>query len=448
MQKKRISLPDVIGHGYKAFWECRKRYRVVKGGKGSKKSATASLWYIVHLMKYPQSNLLVVRAVYNTIRDSCFAQLKWAINRLGVAHLWRAVENPLELTYLPTGQKILFRGFDDAEKLASTTVDKGYLCWVWIEEAFEIRSQEAFDKLDLSVPRGDVPPPLFKQTTLTFNPWSERSWIKKRFFDTPAENVFTATTNYMLNEFLDETDRQIFEQMKIMQPRKYDVAGLGNWGVSEGLIYENWAVEAFNVAELPTDGCRHVFGLDYGYTNDPTAFIAMAVYPEKKTIYIYDEHYQKHMLNDAIAAMIKKKGYAKEKIRADCAEPKSNDDIRRQGISRIVPAAKGRDSIINGISRIQEYHIIVHPKCENTIAELSSYCWAAGKDDDPINRPVDYANHLMDAMRYAMEDIRYFRPDVERSIHTSDYHRMRARSVRYSGGGAIRSSDFKGGWGI
>ena len=441
-------MPEVIGGGYKAFWECRKRYRVLKGGKASKKSTTTALWYIYKMMEYPGANLLVVRSVYNTLRQSCYTQLKWAIRRLGVDHLWKTIENPLEITYKPTGQKILFRGFDEAEKLASTTIDKGYLCWVWIEEAFELRSEEEFDKLDLSVPRGDVPAPLFKQTTITFNPWSEKHWLKRRFFDDPADNVFAATTNYLCNEFLDEADRRIYEQMKVLQPRKYAVAGLGEWGISEGLIYDNWEIKAFDPRDIPDQSnVKHVFGLDYGYTNDPTAFIAMAVNPVAKTIHIYDEHYEKRMLNDQIAAMIRKKGYAKERIRADSAEPKSNDELRRCGISRIAPAVKGRDSILHGIAQIQEYHLVVHPRCENTIVELSSYVWSKGRADDPVNRPEDDNNHLMDAMRYAMADVKSFRPDRERLFKSKTYADGARRRIRAAGGGSVRASDFAGGWG-
>ena len=177
----RVYLPDVIGQGYGDFWRCQKRYRVLKGGKGSKKSTTTALNHIVRLMQYPDANLLVVRKVGDTHRSSTFAQLRWAIRRLGVDAYWRATTSPMELTYTPTGQKILFRGMDDPLKLASTTVDHGVLCWVWIEEAYEIDNEADFDKLDLSVPRGNVPPPLFKQTTLTFNPWSETHWLKRRF---------------------------------------------------------------------------------------------------------------------------------------------------------------------------------------------------------------------------------------------------------------------------
>ena len=405
MEGITVSLPEVVGGGYRQFWDCRLRYRVVKGGKASKKSSTTALWYIVHMMKHPQANLLVVRAVQRTHADSTYAQLKWAIQRLRVEHLWRAGREPLELCYKPTGQRILFRGLDNVEKLASTTVDKGVLCWVWLEEAYEIASEADFDKLDLSVPRGEMPQGLFKQTTITFNPWSERHWLKGRFFDRPDPRVLAITTDYRCNEFLDDTDRALYERMREENPRRYAVAGLGEWGHSEGLVFENWVVEPFSLQELRREGLRHIFGLDYGYSNDPTAFIAAAVEEATKRLYIYDEHYQTRMLNGDIAAMLKGKGYHKERIRADSAEPKSNDDLRRLGIGRIQPAGKGHDSVNAGIARLQEYRLIVHPRCVHTAAELGAYTWQPGvRDGDYQNRPRDRDNHLMDALRYAMED--------------------------------------------
>lgn len=401
--KKELDIGRIIGKGYGRFWRSKHRYRAVKGGKASKKSSTAALWYIVNMMIYPGSNLLVVRGVFNTHLTSTFAQLKWAINHLGFGEHWKATTNPLQIVYIPTGQKIIFRGFDDWQKLASTTVDKGYLCWVWIEEAFELTSEQDFEKLDLSVPRGAVPHPLFKQTTLTFNPWSEKHWLKSRFFDKQDKDTLAMTTNYLCNEFLDDVDRDIYERMREEQPRRYAVAGLGEWGISEGLVYERWDVTPFDKGKIGGDPeskdneCwkyKHVFGLDYGYTNDPTAFIAMAVNPMEKVLYIYDEHYKTKMLNNEIAAMITAKGYAKERIIADSAEPKSNEDIRRSGIFRITPARKGKDSVLNGISRLQEYRMIVHPDCQNTIMELSSYAWNT-KGDSPMNKPIDSNNHCL-----------------------------------------------------
>lgn len=419
MKNNIYYLPNIVGKGYGKFWRDISRYRVVKGGKGSKKSATTALNLIYRLMKYPDSNLLVVRAVFNTHRDSTFAQLKWAQQRLGVAHLWQNTVSPMEMIYKPTGQRIIFRGFDDVLKLASTTVSDGYLCWVWIEEAFEIGSENDFEKLDLSVPRGSVPTHLFKQTTITFNPWSETHWLKKRFFDKPTNDVNVYSTNYLCNEFLDETDLAVFERMKETNHRRYAVAGLGEWGVADGLVFENFEMLDFafdskgnlqrGEQSIECWKIRHFFGLDYGYTNDPTAFIAFAVYPERKEIYIYDEHYETRMLNSDIAQMIKRKGFAKERIRADCAEPKSNEDLRRQGISRIMPSVKGKDSVLNGISQIQEYKIFVHPNCKNTFSELTSYCWKKDGNENGVNVPEDQNNHLMDAMRYAFYDVKYFR---------------------------------------
>ena len=395
----KIALKNVVGGGYDEFWNSKKRYRVLKGGKASKKSATTALNLIYRLLKYKESNILVVRAVMNTHRDSTFAQLKWAQEKLHVAHLFKNTVSPMEMTYIPTGQKILFRGFDDVLKLAGATVEKGYLNLVWVEEAFEIDSLEDFEKLDLSVPRGALPKGLFKQTTITFNPWSEKHWLKATFFDKKRSDTDVFSTNYLINEFLDDTDRAVFERLKREHPRRYRVAGLGEWGITEGLVFENWET---GVKETDSDDWEAFFGLDYGYTSDPTAFIAFKVNRKTKEIYIFDEIYKKRMLNCDIAEAIKQKGYAKERIRADSAEPKSNDDLRRLGISRILPSVKGKGSVINGIMNISEYFITVNPACKNTAAELSSYCWSKSED----NMPEDKNNHLLDALRYAFYDVK------------------------------------------
>ncbi|MCQ2454585.1 MAG: PBSX family phage terminase large subunit [Clostridia bacterium] len=410
MKTCELRISEIVGKGYNDFWNSEKRYRVLKGGKASKKSTTTALNFIFRLMKYKNTNLLVVRQVMNTHRDSTFAQLVWAQKKLHVENLWRNTVSPMEMTYLPTGQKILFRGFDDVLKLASTTVSKGYLNFVWIEEAFEIPKEEDFLKLDLSVPRGKVGDGLFKQTTLTFNPWSETHWLKKRFFDNPPSNCDIFSTNYFINEFLDETDLEVFEEMKKTNIRKYEVAGLGNWGISEGLVYENFESGIIDITENDADNWKNFFGLDYGYSNDPTAFIAMKVNPVKKIIYVFDEFYKTKMLNCDIANEITRKGYAKERIRADSAEPKSNDDLRRLGISRIAPSKKGRDSILNGIANICEYKITVNPSCVNTLKELSTYTYDEKRNENGQKMPKDCDNHLCDAMRYAFEDVRFFRP--------------------------------------
>lgn len=404
MQTKQIYLPELVGGGYGEFWRFRGRYRVCKGSRASKKSKTSALWFIVNLMKHPAANLLVVRATYNTLRNSCFTELKWAIARLGVQQYWQINLSPLEMTYLPTGQKIYFRGLDDPLKVTSITVDVGVLCWLWIEEAYEIDSEESFDTLDESI-RGQVPDGLFKQITLTFNPWNEHHWLKKRFFDAPDSDTLAKTTNYLCNEFLDAADLRVFERMKRDNPRRYQVAGLGNWGMVDGLVYENFREAEFELSDLP-DTARSFFGLDFGYTNDPTAFWAGMVDEKSKKIWVFDEMYERGMSNERIAERITEMGYAKEVITADSAEPKSIDRLRTLGLRRVRAAQKGKDSILNGIDRIQDYELIVHPRCKNFLVEIYNYTWAKDRFGRTINKPIDDFNHLMDAMRYALESLR------------------------------------------
>lgn len=403
-----IHLPEVIGKGYGAFWRFRGRYRVVKGSRASKKSKTTALNLITRMMQYPQANTLVVRKVFRTLKDSCFTELKWAIHRLGVDAWWGIRESPLEMTYLPTGQKIYFRGLDDPLKVTSITVENGYLCWCWIEEAYEIMDERAFDMLDESI-RGGIPKEtgLFKQITLTFNPWNEKHWLKARFFDAPPDpDILALTTNYLCNEWLDQADLKVFETMRENNPRRYQVAGLGGWGIVEGLVFENWKEEAFETAAIAKKpDVVSAFGLDFGYTNDPTALFCGLVSREEKTIWVFDELYEKALTNRAICDRVTAMGYAKERIRADCAEPKSIDELRELGLYRITPARKGRDSINNGIQYIQDYRIVIHPRCVNFLTEISNYTWAEDKFGGKLNRPIDAFNHLMDAMRYALEDV-------------------------------------------
>lgn len=401
----KINLPQIVGKGYATYWNYKGRYRVVKGGRGSKKSTTTALWIIYNMMKYPLANTLIIRRVFNTHKDSTYTQLKWASNILKVSHLWKFSKSPLEATYIPTGQKILFRGLDDPMSITSITVEHGHLCWCWFEEAFQIMNEDDFNKVDMSI-RGELPKGYFKQITLSFNPWSEKHWLKKRFFDVKDEDVLAITTNYTCNEFLGEDDKKLFEKMKINNPRRYNIEGLGNWGIAEGLVYSNFEELDFNVENIKKrPNVKSAFGLDFGYTNDPTAFIASLIDLDNMEIFIFDEHYQKAMSNKDIANMIKYKGYSKERIVGDSSEPKSIDDIKRQGIYRLKGARKGKDSILNGIQYIQDFKIYVHPKCENTLIELSNYVWDT-KEGNVINKPIDDYNHLMDALRYSLEDIR------------------------------------------
>lgn len=404
MTKKLYYLPEIVGKGYGTFWNFKGRYRVCKGSRASKKSKTMGLEIIHNMMKYPLANTLVVRKTFRTLKDSCYTELKWAANRLGVAHLWNFTISPLEATYIPTGQKIYFRGLDDPLKVTSISVDIGVLCWLWIEEAYEITSEADFNMLDESI-RGKTPDGLWKQVTLTLNPWNEHHWIKKRFFDAPPDpDILAMTTNYMCNEWLDKNDLALFERMKRDNPRRYRVAGLGEWGIVEGLIFEDWEEREFDIDEIRRKpGVHSVFGLDFGYTNDPTALFCGMIDRENRTLYVFDEMYEKGMSNERIARKVIEMGYSKERITADSAEPKSIDRLRELGLYHIRAARKGKDSISNGIDFLQDYHIVVHPRCVNFLTEISNYTWDTDKLGNKVGKPIDDFNHLMDAMRYGCE---------------------------------------------
>lgn len=404
MTKKLYYLPEIVGKGYGTFWNFKGRYRVCKGSRASKKSKTMGLEIIHNMMKYPLANTLVVRKTFRTLKDSCYTELKWAANRLGVAHLWNFTISPLEATYIPTGQKIYFRGLDDPLKVTSISVDIGVLCWLWIEEAYEISSEADFNMLDESI-RGKTPDGLWKQVTLTLNPWNEHHWIKKRFFDAPPDpDILVMTTNYMCNEWLDKNDLALFERMKRDNPRRYRVAGLGDWGIVDGLIFEDWEEREFDIDEIRRKpGVHSVFGLDFGYTNDPTALFCGMIDRENRTLYAFDEMYEKGMSNERIARKVIEMGYSKERITADSAEPKSIDRLRELGLYHIRAARKGKDSISNGIDFLQDYHFVIHPRCVNFLTEISNYTWDTDKLGNKVGKPIDDFNHLMDAMRYGCE---------------------------------------------
>lgn len=241
-----ISLSEVIGKGYNRFWHSKLPYRVLMGGRGSKKSTTTALNLIVRMMEQPLANLLCVRKVERDLQQSCFAQLLWAIDRLGVSSQWKSTVSPLKLEYIPTGQVVLFRGLDKWASITSITVRTGYLCWCWIEEAYQV-DREAFLALDESI-RGIMPEGYFTQVTLTFNPWDASCWIKSDFFDAPRDDALVMVTTYRCNEWLSDTDREKYERLKETDPDRYKVVALGEWGIAEGQYFTQWST-ALHVVE-------------------------------------------------------------------------------------------------------------------------------------------------------------------------------------------------------
>lgn len=404
-----VQLDKIVGGGYNQFFNNKNFYRVVKGSRGSKKSKTTAINFIYRIMEYNWANLLVVRRFSNTNKQSTYTDLRWATNRLGVKHLFKFNDSLPEITYKPTGQKILFRGLDDPLKITSITVENGILCWAWFEEAYQIETFDKFSTVVESI-RGSIDDSeFFKQITVTFNPWSERHWLKPTFFDedTKLNNTFSYTTTYRVNEWLDEVDIARYEDLYRTNPRRARIVCDGDWDVAEGLVFENFEVKEFDWVKKLKEKQVVAHGSDFGFTQDPTTLISTIVDLKNKELWIYDEHYQRGMLTDEIYQMYLDKGLKNAKIIADSAEKRLITEIKRKGISNLKPSIKGQGSIMQGVQFIQGFKIYVHPTCEHTIEELNTYTFDQDKDGNWLNKPIDANNHLMDALRYSLEEFHF-----------------------------------------
>jgi phage terminase large subunit len=251
---------------------------------------------------------------------------------------------------------------------------------------------------------------LWYQITLSLNPWNKKHWIKKRFFDPiygvneefkkkpkKVKGIFALSTNYFVNEFIDQSFKDAMERLREQNPKRYKVAGLGDWGISSGLVFEHWQEKEFDEATIMSDKrFKHVYAMDFGYKADPTAFIHLAVDEKMMEIYAVEEHYEKGMTNKKIADMLKYKGHSNKLIIADSSEPKSIDRLYELGIWQIEPAVKGNDSVRNGIDKLQDYTIIANRAITpNFCTELDNYQWDAEKS----NVPVDDFNHLINNVK-------------------------------------------------
>lgn len=414
MKTTEINLPDIIGKGYASFWHNKSRYRVLKGGRGSKKSVTTAIWFIYNIIKYPKANAVVVRKTFNTHKDSTFAQLKWAAKRLGVYDKWRFTLNPLECIYVPTGQKILFRGFDDPLKLTSMTVDVGVLCWAWIEEAFEIDSADDFDTFDEAI-RGEMPDGLWKQVTLTYNPWVNSHWTKDRYWDNEYPDTFRLTTTFKCNEFLDEQDRKKIEDLEFTNPDRYKVVGLGEYGIPGGQYFDEFRtdIHVINPFIIPSDWRRYI-SIDYGL--DMLAAYWIAVDAHQKA-YIYKELYQSGLIiSDAAKAI---KDMTNEDIYETIAPPDLWNKRQETGKSAAeifadngVIFIKASNDRVQGWYNLKEWlkpytdeqgimtaSLLITKNCVNLIRTLPQLQYDERNPNDVSTEPHELT-HAPDAIRY------------------------------------------------
>ena len=436
-----LYLPEIVGDGYKEFWQTKRRYRVVKGSRASKKSKTTALWYIYHLLKHPQANLVVVRRTYRTLERSAYSELKWAIHRLGADKYFDFKSAPLEIIVKPTGQRIFFAGLDDPLKLTSLTVSYGVLCWMWIEEAYEVDSEDAFNTLDESI-RGEVPVGLFKQITLTFNPWSENHWLKKRFFDREHPDVFALTVNYKVNEWLDEADLRVFEEMKTRDPERYRVCGLGEWGVGGGQFFSEFRTDIHVTNPMPlAAGVRIYRAIDYGLDALACLFISV---DSMGNANVFREVYEHDLIVSAAADAIREASEGLDIYRTFAPpdlwsrQKDSGKSIAMLFEQHGVPLTSADNNRIGGwmalkelmkVTSENESRLTISKNCENLIRCLPSLLSDKKRIGDCATEPHEIT-HLPDALRY-FAVMQTGTPKAKTGVTVSDFTGKNRRKNRF-----------------
>lgn len=396
---------------FKGVNNCKKRYRVLMGSAGSGKSVNIAQDYIKKLSdpRFEGANLLVVRKIEETNRDSTFAELQSATYKLFGEYtdrFWKVSQNPLLMECKTTGNRIIFRGMKDQgqrEKVKSITFKKGKLCWIWIEEATELLYED-IDILDdrLRGDLADVNPNLFYQITMTFNPISATHWLKSRYFDREDNDVLTNHSTYKDNRFIDEAYYRRMERRAKEDPDGYKVYGLGEWGELGGLILSNIDIHNFNTERTMFDAVYR--GQDFGF-NHANAILDIGW--KDGEIYVCSEIYVFEMDTAEIIQLANQKRLDKRvEMFCDSAEPDRIKTWQRAGY-RAYPVKKEPGSVKAQIDWLKGRKIHIHPSCVNTIKEIQQWKWK--KDNQTglyIDEPVEFMDDAMAALRYSIERLR------------------------------------------
>lgn len=415
---KQVSIKTLFARVYDEAWRSKKRFVLIKGSRASGKSWFMGYKIILKMLMFPQSNIIVLRNVYESNRNSTHKLLIATIRRLGFESLfsWSDSETgTLTIVRTKTRQKIFFCGMNNPESLTSFAVETGVLDTMWIEEAYEVSKWEPLEKVIMNL-RGEMPEGYKVQIYMTFNPWNEDTWLKTRFWDAcelkidkhgkeygENDEAYCITTNYLDNPWLSDDDRAYYSAMADRDPVYYAVAGLGNWGVTGGelcfpsLMKMDLKDKIQELRKEPT--IKWSFGVDFGVTDDPSCLVAIAIDESAKFIYVYDEIYGKGLSVEDFASLIRTKGYAKQEMWCDGGIFRlAIEQLVKNGISRAKPVKKARRKLDQIIS-MREYTIIMDEKCVETIRELYNYRF----DDKGI--PLDKNDHTADALRYAISGV-------------------------------------------
>lgn len=382
-------------------WDTKCRYVCLKGGAGSGKSVDTAQLYIVRLLSEAGRNLLCVRKIEAAHRNSTFAELRSAIERMQLGKFFSIATNPPRIQCNLNGNEIIFGGvYDQAqrEKLKSITATNGSITDIWIEEATELSSED-FDILDDRL-RGRLPENLFYQIRMTFNPVSSAHWLKRRFFDREDENVFCHHSTYLDNYFCDREYFLRMERRKRDDPEGYNIYALGEWGDRGGLILPNFYIKEFSTKAECFDDVR--LGQDFGY-NHANAILCVGI--KDGELYICSELYLREQTTDEIILRCSNILDISKSVPmlCDSAEPDRIAMWRKAGY-RARPVLKYPGSVNFAIDWLKRRRIYIHPSCEGTIAEISSWSWQRDALGNYTDTPAASVDDAMAALRYACGD--------------------------------------------
>ena len=385
---------DVQEHNHTYYW--------LKGGRGSTKSSFISIEIPFLMLKNPMCHAVVLRKVGNTVKNSVFPQLQWGIDSLGLSGKFKSKTSPHEIRYKKTGQKILFLGCDDPQKIKSIKLPFGYVGIVWYEELDQFSGMEEIRNLNQSLLRGGSKFWVFG----SFNPpKSQNNWVnEEQIVYDPARLVHHSTYLNVPRDWLGPQFFDDAEKLKTKNYMSYEHEYLGKVTGTGGAVFDN--VEDMEMSRELVESFDHVYyGLDFGFSIDPLAFVAMHYDAKHEVLYIFDEIYQQKLLNKTAAGIILPK-VSTAPVFADAAEPKSIADMKTYGL-HIYPARKGRDSVEHGIKWLQDRAKIYIDKrrCPNAYREFVTYEYQRNRQGQFVSAYPDENNHAIDACRYGCSEL-------------------------------------------
>lgn len=391
--------PKYVNNAYFNYLKDDTRVQIFFGGASSGKSYFIAQRIVADTVQ--GRNTLVLRNVARTLRGSCWNEIVKAISKVPYKQWFTISKTEMIITATNNGAQILFAGLDDVEKIKSITPANGVLTDIWIEEATET-SYDDYKQLEKRL-RGESRHK--KRITLSFNPVYKEHWIYREFFkdwdesatEYKGDGLSILKTTYKDNRFLTPDDIAALENETDEYYR--EVYSLGNWGTLGDVIFRNWRTE--DLSEFSKSADKLYFGLDFGFSSDPCAVVKLHYDKARKRIYILDEIYERGLTNTALAPILRE-FCGNHYITCDSAEPKSIKELQNMGI-KALGAKKGPDSIMHGIQWLQGHEIIIDSKCQHLKNEFQLYQWRKDKDGNSLRVPEDRNNHLIDAIRYALE---------------------------------------------